>query len=188
MSRNLLKKNPYKFDKMGYATPRLYDKAVMAVLRIVTKQTPVITKVRPIGEEYHCHDNATKFAALFGGKAVRGYRVELSASGFLEVVDHSVIHAGNEWVDVTPYHGTKASMFVLMDRELPVISETYILPTMANLGPQYTRTLPNFSIPLTREGQATLDKCMGSISARVEESRLWDEGVLNRAHIIVVRF
>jgi len=171
MSRRLLKKgahNGYTFDGMGYATPRLNDKAAMAALQIVTKQAPVIAEVRPLGEERFCHRNAAKFALLLGGEPVRGYRVELCVAGFLEAVDHSVVQVGDGLIDVTPYHGTRKSMFVRADRDLP--------------------SKPCFVIPLTCGGQRIAIEGMGSYSALVEEARLWDEGALTRFNTIVVRF
>ena len=191
MSRRLLKKgakNGYIFDKMGYVMPRLNDKTVMDAVRIVTTQTPVVAKVLPIGEPYRCHWNAVNFAERLGGKAVRGYRVDLSASGILEVYDHSVVQIGDKFIDVTPYYGITKSMFVGSDRDLPEFRESIIHPRLPQYGVNNARTKPNFNIPLTREAQDLLDRDVASISARVEAARLWEEGVLNRAHIIVVRF
>jgi hypothetical protein len=173
------------FDRMGYATPKLCDQAVMDALRIVTKQAPVLAKMAPRGMPYLCHVNAATHAEQFGGRPVRGYRVELSAFGFLELIDHSVIQVGDDFVDVTPYHGAQESMFVAADRDLPTISDSYIHP---HAGRQYAQTKPCFLIPLTREGQTVALKDMGSCSAQVEEARLWDEGMLTRANTIVLRF
>ena len=41
----------YSFDSMGYALPRLDDNDAMEALRLVTSQTPVVAKVRPVGKE-----------------------------------------------------------------------------------------------------------------------------------------
>jgi hypothetical protein len=188
MSRRLLKKgahNGYTFDGMGYATPRLNDKAAMAALQIVTKQAPVIAKVQPLGDEYYCHRNAVKFAPELGGKPIRGYRVELSLFGFLEVVDHSVVDVNGEHIDVTPYHGTRKSMFVRADRELPTIQDAYVHPYG---GRESTTGKPCFVIPLTCAGQRAAVESMGSYSAMVGEARLWDEGALTRSNTIVMRF
>jgi len=188
MSRRLLKKgahNGYTFDGMGYATPRLNDKAAMAALQIVTKQAPVIAEVRPLGEERFCHRNAAKFALLLGGEPVRGYRVELCVAGFLEAVDHSVVQVGDGLIDVTPYHGTRKSMFVRADRDLPAMRDSYVHKYE---GRQSCTSKPCFVIPLTCGGQRIAIEGMGSYSALVEEARLWDEGALTRFNTIVVRF
>ena len=181
-------KPSYSFDSMGYALPRLDDEDAMKALRLVTSETPVIAKMRPLGKEYMCHQNAERLAKQFGGEAVRGYRVELSVNDILEVMDHSVIRAGDSFYDVTPYFDAKRSMFVGFDRLLPEFYETSFNPMFPQYGVRRVLGRPNFFIPLTPHGQRTLHKRVGSAGKVVKESELGRDDIWDRHNIIVERF
>ncbi len=178
----------YEFDEMGYALPKTDDQDALEAIRLVTDGQIEFAQVIPLGApKSRSHQNCADLASHFGGQSVRGFKVEVTANGVLEMTDHSVIRASDRLIDVTPFYNKERSCFVTSTMELKEVEEPVLNPLRPDYG-QLASAKPSFFMPLSEQAQRVMIQRMEMVGKKVRQRDVRDPSKLNRHNILVIRY
>lgn len=178
----------YQFDEMGYALPKPDDEGALEAIRLVTDGQIEFAQVVPLGApKARSHQNCADLASHFGGLPIRGFKVEVTANGVLEMTDHSVIRASDKLIDVTPFYNTERSCFVTSTMEFPELEEPVLNPLRPDYG-QLARARPSFFLPLSEQAQRVMVQRMEMVGKKVRQRDIRDASKINRHNILVIRY
>jgi hypothetical protein len=178
----------YEFDEMGYALPKANDQDALEAIRLVTDGHIEFAQVIPLGApKARSHQNCADLASHFGGQWVRGFKVEVTANGVLEMTDHSVIRVSDRLIDVTPFYNKEQSCFVTSTMELQEVEEPILNPLRPDYG-QLANAKPSFFMPLSEQAQRVMIQRMEMVGKKVRQRDVRDASKLNRHNILVIRY